>query len=302
MAKTVVFESERISKWESSKRFVIPAIAFVVIIIAAIVAALIIRGSRGETFTGGEDTPYPYNWTVNKDGTIRLEVDRSAAPGYLWAVSYESTGIQILSEGSADASEASILPTLSIKPDAKQANDTSAFLLTPMASGRAVLLLDLQNEGDESDLIYRITILTEVLEEKDALQASLISVSGAQQQSILRGGQDTPYPYMAGMDNSGDLVIVISKSENGQESDTTDLSRMQWECTIDNESIATSLGVLCEEDAVVAHVRAGEEVGQCAVRVSAKNPEVEIVLECEVREDGSFLVVNHYIIGVEKAA
>ncbi|MBR0311837.1 MAG: hypothetical protein IJQ98_05500, partial [Oscillospiraceae bacterium] len=65
MAKEVVFESERISKWERNTRFVIPAIAFVVVIVIAVVAALIMQGSRGETFTGGEDSPYPYSWTAN---------------------------------------------------------------------------------------------------------------------------------------------------------------------------------------------------------------------------------------------
>lgn len=310
MAKTVVFESERISKWEANKHFVILAIAFVVVIIGAVVAALFIRGSRGETFTGGEDTPYPYNWTVNKDGTVRLEVSRSAAPGYLWAVSYESTGIQFLSAESDGASaESSNFSTLTIKPDKKQADDTSAFILTPTASGRAVLLLDLQREDDEVDLIYEMTILTEVLEENGSLQANLISVSGAEQQGVLRGGQDTPYPYMAGQSDSGELIIVVTKPKSEQGSETAettdaanDLTKLSWECTSDNEAIATALGVLYDDEGVIAYVRAGEETGQCTVRMSAKSVGVEIVFECDVREDGTIFITSHGITGIEAAA
>ncbi len=298
MAKTVVFESERVYRWESIKRYVIPAIAFCVVVIATIVAALIIRGSRGETFTGGEDTPYPYAWTVNKDGSVRLEVSRSASPDYLWFISEESTSVEILSEESGDAGgESFILPVLSAAPDLKQSSDKATFLLTPKTTGRAVLLLNLCHSKDEQDQIYEMTILTEVLEENGSLRANLISVSGTELQGVVHGGQESAYPYTASLNESGDLLITVTTQDSGEAAGSVSVMETTWECSSDNEETAYVLGVLYGENDVTAYVRAGAEAGHCTVRMFAENDGVEITLNCEVREDGTILVLSHDITG-----
>ena len=308
MAKEVVFESERISKWERNKRFVIPAIAFVVVIVIAVVAALIMQGSRGETFTGGEDSPYPYSWTANKDGSVLLEVDRTASPQYLWNISEESAGVEILSGESTDESEESFtLPVLYARPDRSQSGKKASILLTPAMTGRAVLLLDLRHKDNEQDQIYEMTILTEVLEENGKLYANLISITGTEQQGITHGGQETAFPYTISLNESGDLLITVTTqdSEEAQESEEASESvsgtAATWECVSDNEETVTVLGVLYGADDVTAYVRAGAEAGRCTVRMSAENAGVEITLDCEVREDGTILVLSHDITGGETA-
>ena len=308
MAKEVVFESERISKWERNKRFVIPAIAFVVVIVIAVVAALIMQGSRGETFTGGEDSPYPYSWTANKDGSVLLEVDRTASPQYLWNISEESTGVEILSGESTDESEESFtLPVLYARPDRSQSGKKASILLTPTMTGRAVLLLDLRHKDNEQDQIYEMTILTEVLEENGKLYANLISITGTEQQGITHGGQETAFPYTISLNESGELLITVTTqdSEEAQVSEEASESvrgtAATWKCVSDNEETVTVLGVLYGADDVTAYVRAGAEAGRCTVRMSAENAGVEITLDCEVREDGTILVLSHDITGGETA-
>ena len=308
MAKEVVFESERISKWERNKRFVIPAIAFVVVIVIAVVVALIMQGSRGETFTGGEDSPYPYSWTVNKDGSVLLEVDRSASPQYLWNISEESAGVEILSGESTDESvESFTLPVLSARPDRSQSGKKASILLTPTMTGRAVLLLDLRHKDNEQDQIYEMTILTEVLEENGKLYANLISITGTEQQGITHGGQETAFPYTISLNESGDLLITVTTQDSEEAPESEEASESvsgtaaTWECVSDNEETVTVLGVLYGADDVTAYVRAGAEAGRCTVRMSAENAGVEITLDCEVREDGTILVLSHDITGGETA-
>lgn len=302
MAKSVVFESERIYRWENNKLFVILAIAFCVVIILAIVAALIIQGSRGKTFTGGEETPYPYTWTANKDGSVRLEVSRSASPDYLWIISQESTGVEIGSEENDSESEEPFTPpVLSIEPDLKQSGDKASFLLTPTMTGRAVLLLDLQHQDDAQDQIYEMTILTEVLEENGAPHANLISVSGAERQGVVHGGQETAYPYTVSLNESGDLLIAVMDQDSEGGTESVGVKEMTWDCTSDNEEAAHVLGVLYGSDDVTAYVRAGEEPGHGTVRMFTENADIEITLDCEVREDGTILVLSHDITGGETA-
>lgn len=302
MAKSVVFESERIYKWENRKRFVIPAIAFCIVIIVTAVAALIIQGSRGKTFTGGEDTPYPYSWTANKDGSVRLEVSRSASPDYLWVISSESTGVELLSEENADGDEESFsLPVLSTEPDLKQSGDKASFLLTPKTTGRAILLLNLQYHEDELDQIYEMTILTEVLEENGTLRMNLISVTGREQQGVIHGGQETAYPYTISLNEVGDLLITVMSRDSEESTESDSILNTKWECTSDNEEVVYPLGLLYGSNDITAYVRAGAETGRCAVRMFSEDAGVEIVLDCEVREDGTFLVLSHGITGGEMA-
>ena len=308
MDKEVVFESERISKWERNKRFVIPAIAFVVVIVIAVAVALIMQGSRGETFTGGEDSPYPYSWTVNKDGSVLLEVDRTASPQYLWNISEESTGVEILSGESTDESEESFtLPVLSARPDRSQSGKKASILLTPAMTGRAVLLLDLRHDDNAQDQIYEMTILTEVLEENGKLYANLISITGTEQQGIMHGGQETAFPYTISLNESGELLITVTAQDSEEAPESEEASESvrgtaaTWECVSDNEETVTVLGVLYGADDVTAYVRAGAEAGRCTVRMSAENAGVEITLDCEVREDGTILVLSHDITGGETA-
>lgn len=276
MAKDMVFESERYSRRQSSKRFVVPAIAFALVLAVAVVYALFLRGSRTERFTGGEDTPYPYAWEVSRDGVISLEVDSSAAQGYAFAVSEETDLGGELS------------PIYTLQTNGRQSNGKEAFILTPQASGRAALVLDLVNDAQPDDAIYRMTLIVNALEENGAFSGELLSVTGAELQGAQYGGEGTAHPYSIYRSESGDLLITVQRTETADDE--------MWFCVSDREEVVDVLGVLDEADGgATAYLRAGTETGSCTVTLLSEDAGVQITAECERREDGTIYVLSHAI-------
>ena len=103
------------------------------------------------------------------------------------------------------------------------------------------------------------------------------------------------------LNESGDLLITVTAQDSEEEPESVSRTEANWECVSDNEETVTVLGVLYGADDVTAYVRAGTEAGRCTVRMSAENVGVEITLDCEVREDGTLLVLSHDITGGETA-
>ncbi len=278
MARDVVFESERYSRWQSSKRFVIPAIAFVVVFAITVVFALFLRGSRKERFTGGEDTPYPYAWEVSQNGVISLEIDKSAAQGYSFTVSEET-----------DLGD-ELTPIYSLQTDEKQTGGKSRFVLTPQAPGRVALVLDLVNDERTDDAIYRMTLIADALAENGTFSSELLSVTGGELQGTLYGGADTTHPYSIYPNESGDLLITVQRTEAAE----TAADEEAWYCVSDREEVVDVLGVLAESDGgATAYMRAGTETGSCTVTLLSENAGVQITVECERREDGLIYVLSH---------
>lgn len=274
MAKDVLFESERYTYWQSKKRFVIPAIAFVVVLAIAVVVALFLRDSHSERFTGGEDTPYPYAWAVSKNGVITLEIDESAAPGYSFIVSEET-----------DLGD-ELVPIYSLQTDGKQSGGKAKYVLTPQAPGRVALVLDLMNDEQPDEAIYRMTFIADAQAENGTLHGELLSVTGAELQGTLFGGADTAYPYSIYQNESGDLLITVQQTEAA--------NNEMWYCISDREEVADVLGMLGEADGgATAYVRAGTETGSCTLRLLSETAGVEITVECERRADGSIYVLSH---------
>ena len=141
MAKDIVFESERYEKRQSVKRYLFPAVGILIIIVIAVAVTLLLRGRR-TVVTGGEDTPYPYTWTANRDGTAVLELDHSASPDCVW---------QLLSASRQ----------LSVRSEENPKEQKSRFTLKPEGEGRMMLNFVLHRAGDESDRIYQLYFLAE---------------------------------------------------------------------------------------------------------------------------------------------
>ena len=158
MAKDIIFDSERYEKRETVKRYLIPAAVLVGLIVVAVVAALLLRGSRSKPVTGGEDTPYPYTWAAGKNGSVILAVDRTAAPGYLWLPAAETRQLDI-----------------SVTQDAQQGK--TQFILTPQEAGRCVLEFRLQREDDPEDCIYQLSALSNTDFDGKNMTTSLLGIS-----------------------------------------------------------------------------------------------------------------------------
>ena len=288
MAKKVVFESERYEKRQSIRRLLFPAAGILVLAAIAVVITLLLRG-RTAVLSGGGDTPYPYTWTVNKDGTATLELDRSAAPGYVWR-----------QDGSA--------PAVSVAPAAGQAGQ-DRFLLTPEGQGRFMLTFSLRNPEDESDRIYELTFLSEAEEQKGQLRAVPASVVGKAIQGTVRGGGETEFPYTIQTDGDGDLTITVLLPEEPEEpEDSTELREDEepageeeegptsdWQCSSGDEGVALPLGIIYTDTEVVCYFRPGPEAGTVTLRVTEAISGVCVTAECENAPEGSLQVLSHSV-------
>ena len=276
MAKDVEFESEKLVRRQKIMRFVLPLAALVVVVLLTVAVALIIRGERGETFTGGEDTLYPYAWSIERDGSILLEIDQSASPGYSWTATREEAGI-------------------SVEKTRTQREGKARFSIKPTYAMRSTVTFRLVPDGGEGDAIYEMTLLLESLPEGEKLVSGLLGVNSQPLQETVTGGEDSSFPYFIRMDEDGDLTISVSEIKADSE-ETLFSSDSIWECVSDNEEIAEVIGVISEGGATTAYIRPGLTAGTCTVCMSEVISGTEIIVECENGGNRSLVAVDHTLL------
>ena len=267
MAKSVLFESEREARRRNAMRFVIPAAALLGVLLVTVAVTLLVRGGRA--VSGGTDTPYPYAYIEKKDGSITLELDRSAAPGYQWELAAADPGVRV-------------------EPARSGAADKSRFALTPESAGRYNAAFRLLPEGADADAIYEITFFIEVTDGGEQLRAALTGASSRAMQAAVEGGGDTRCPYRVSVDEDGDLVIAVTENEE-------DESGRLWNTVSDREEIAEAIGLITAEGVTTAYFRPGAEAGTCMLHLTDAITGTEITVECENAGNGSLTILSHSI-------
>ena len=279
MAKDIIFDSERYEKRETVKRYLIPAAVLVGLIVVAVVAALLLRGSRSKPVTGGEDTPYPYTWAAGKNGSVILAVDRTAAPGYLWLPAAETRQLDI-----------------SVTQDAQQGK--TQFILTPQEAGRCVLEFRLQREDDPEDCIYQLSALSNTDFDGKNMTTSLLGISSRPLLGVVRGGEGTLCPYILREDDEGDVVVIIADKEPEQPDEDTskagaDKKEDAWQCASENQAVAEFLGAIRSEECVTFYLRPGTEPGTARVRMWKTETGTELIMDFTLDESGALLLLSH---------
>ena len=294
MAKEVLFESERYVKRQSIKRWLFPVAGILILTGIAIAVVLLLRG-RQEVLSGGEDTPYPYTWTVGKNGAVLLELDRSAAPGYVWRQSGVSPAVSVIGEESEEGKD--------------------RFTITPEGEGRFMLSFLLRNEGDETERIYELVFLAETGEQNGQLRTAPASVVGKPLQEKLRGGEDAGFPYTIKTDEDGDLAIAVLLPGGSEETaefnpegepaeedalavEEREEPQSDWNCASGDEGIALPLGVIYGDDAITGYFRPGSKEGTVTVQMKDAVSGACITAECENAE-GSLRVLSHSLSLIE---
>ena len=284
MAKDIVFESERYEKRQTFKRLVIPLAVLVGVIAAAVVAALIIRGSRGRPVAGGEDTPYPYTWTASRNGSVTIELDRAAAPGYVWAPAAPAAQMEIAEKQNA--------------PEGK-----SQFILTSKEEGRCVLEFRLQRADDPDDCVFVLSALAATEFDGRRMSLSLLKLSGRRMAGVVRGGEDTLCPYMLRQDEDGDTVVLIMDMETIPESDQDEDDEEAggikkpagWQCEPGDESVVEYLGMIEDGENTAVYLRGGTNPGRTLVRIWRIETGTELTIEFELDGNGALLPLEHSI-------
>ena len=273
-SKDVVFDSERYEREQSIKRFLIPAAVLLGVIAVVAAAALLLRGGRVRPVTGGEDTAYPYTWVVNKNGSISLELDQSAAPGYVWTAP-EENGIF----------------AVTLEPNTE--GERTRFTLTPQREGRNMLVFALEGAEDEADRIFELSVLAEVTREGKGFTGNLLGISGRRLTGVVRGGEDSPYPYTIYTDKDGDLCILITTPNPAEAEDEGEPNKDgDWQIASDKPEAAQPLGIMQADDAIAAYVRPGTLPGRAEVRVYNLRTGAELCFILERGEDGTLIPVT----------
>jgi len=170
----------------NKKPLIITLAALIGIIIVTAAVTLIVRGRGGARFRN-DDAPYPYSWTEKDDGTVSFSLSVGKAADAAWE------------SGSGDG-RFSVISTGETK------RGSTGATLTPVAEGRETVAFLLMS-GDS-----RLAELSFTVETAPAAAghyaATVIQHSERAFQGIVRGGEETGYPFtVRGGDNG--LTIYV---------------------------------------------------------------------------------------------
>ena len=205
MAKDVVFESEKYMQRQEAKRKWIPILCFAAVLLIIILAALFLRGNNGIVYTEGEDTPYPYSWSVNKKGELTLDITKPE--GYTWRA------------GSIDPR------TLNVQRPEKQPNGVSRFVFTPQEAGRFVPVFTLVHTEDAEDAIYEWRLLMDSAavtenETQTAGPLSVVSGTGTALEGKIRSGEEEAVAFVVRTDAAGSMTVEFVNPSQGEPADS----------------------------------------------------------------------------------
>ncbi len=182
------------------------------------------RKTREELFTGGEDTPYPYAWTAEKDGTLLVRPCGDIPEGFAWAVTeLDESVIAAAAEQTADGLQ--------------------AFRLTPAGAGDCFFILALIGGEDGEEELCRLIMTVEVTGTKKP-RAAVIGHRAEVTEGILRGGEDFGAPYRVWTGENGSLELRLTDAEGAED----------WKLSVKTPSSVGSAGFRAEGGKVTAEL------------------------------------------------
>ena len=285
MADELLFDSERQEKKTQRRKWLYPAIALAAVLLIAVVVALILRGkNKTEIHKLGEDSPYPFTWQLNADGSILLELPHENVPAYRWVLTNGET-----------------LNALDAVREEKESNNTTRFTLTAREEGRNLLELSLRLQSEEApaepsdgekvpeqlreaDSLYQLTLLTEFVREDGKLKGTILNYSGLQRQTELTGGAGSANPYRIYARDGKRLTVAVKISP----------VETDWSCEIlSGQDSVTEEGVIYQSGEVLLQLRAGLAPGESELVFSSEAAAAELRLRLTYAPEGALLVTEH---------
>lgn len=270
MAETPVFESEKQFKKQRKRRILIAVIAAVLVAAAAVAVGLLNKSCAARTHTGGEDLPFPYTWRQLSDGSAVLSVT-TGGEGLSWRISdpgEEYGTVGMIDEGVR--------------------NGESRFKLTPMSEGRAISTITLSPEGGDKGA-YVMELLTEAYKEGSRLRCRVLNATCKLTQQAIEVTEG-PFAYRIFKDEDGDMIMEVPGSAE------------DWECVSSDEETAAILGVVYDEGAVRAYLRAGSKPGESEVVLTSAADGKELKAVFTLNEAEEFTVSRYEATASEPAA
>lgn len=261
MAKDLVFESERYEKHRRLRLILLPIVFLAAVLILAALAALLIGYFRGQSHTGGENLAYPYTWRAGRNGVVTLELDHATVPDDIWQYE-ETSGVLDVTGG-------------------KQTKTVTRFTLTPTATGRALSVFRLTENGSD---VYELSVLTETQSVDGAMQTEIVSATGRPMQAELTGSDESGLSYRIYYENDR-LIIAVTTAVNSEGA--------FWTCASSDEKIASSVGVISSGRTSRAYVSPGGTEGSCTLTMKNESTGAALTVECQTDTDGVLTAVSH---------
>lgn len=263
MTKTPVFSSEKLVKKQHARRFIMIGAAALILIAIVIGAVFLSKSCADRTHTEGGDLPFPYTWAEAPGGGVTLRISREGAEGRVWRVE--------------DAGASFGAVTLS---PAKQRSSDTEIKIAPANAGRAIIKLVLGDENGKARDSHEMDLLVEAYTEGKQLRCRVLSASCRAVQGDITA-EEGDFPYRIHKDEDGDVVIAV---------DTAGFT--DWECTSTNENAAELLGLVYENGAACAYLRAGSEPGTSEIVLKSSSEGKQLRAVIELSADGGFAVTE----------
>ena len=190
----LLFSGEEILAKEKKRKILIYACISLGLLAILLTILLIIKGSTRASFQRGEGTLYPYGWQEKSNGTVRLFIDRTAAPNYDWTV-----------EGYDPASENNLIQ---LEVPEQKGKGSSEFVFRPVAEGRQAFTFIL-TDTDGFSRLAELNLVVEAVQDEKKILGSIISSGMSTYFETVRGGENSAYPYAITMDADGYLVLTV---------------------------------------------------------------------------------------------
>ena len=297
MAKTVIFESEKLEKRQRLMRLLLPLAVLAAVILIAVIIAVIVGKNKGKTQTGGENTLYPYSWTEKKDGKLIIDLPNPKVADFVW------TAVNSIPE------------TADVTKDAKPPKGTTRYTVEPRQAGRTLLEMQLTGISEKSAQLYQLAFMVDVVEEAGALKAVLYSAQSRELPGVKAGGETEGWPYRIAASDTWEITVYmkdrmreieqhpdwieVDPPEGVTAPDTTawtpgdPIYEMNvWDCTSSDEAAVRVDGMRAEDGLVTVwlDILSPEGSRSADISLNSKTGGAELVFTVKIAEDGTWTI------------
>ena len=210
-------------------------VLFGLVLIAAVIS--LIRGAApgGEQFSGGEDSPYPYRWIEDENGSIVLTL-KNGKTGYHW--------------------ELSNLADELLEVSTTVRGGRTEAILTPINEGITSVSFDLVGEKDR---LAAVTYQVDILEEEQILRIHFVDNAITLRQGNQTLVRDPDHPITVGTNEEGYLTIRVGGVspedmafvDVDEDAPAEEIKLHRWEADSQDEMVATPQGSDFDEEGMV---------------------------------------------------
>lgn len=157
------------------------------VVIAGIVL-LFALGGGASRHTGGEGTPYPYEWVEKRDGSVAIIPGGTPPEGYVWNARAD------------DDTAARVTPT------------ERGFNVVPLTDDRTSVTCTLSAADWEDDRLCSLELLLDSARSGRKLKAKVLSDNLTLLPGGMRGGEELGCPYRVWQEDDGSVGVFLTET------------------------------------------------------------------------------------------